>query len=334
MRPTLIGFFLLFPWPLASSMTTLLPIARIFAKQGSISDQDKSVLLQLQQQGSQNNWNTYIEGYPSDATQRYIIQSEYTVPAGLVLSSISIATNTQGPLKSHQQRKFQIRNQVTKKWEDLGDNAGCPDWNWCFQEFEIVANANNYIKTNNNRIQIRLRSNNNWDDVNIDYLVMEVTSGSPPETPAPIVPPSPAPVTASTPAPVGAPTPAPVVSPTFAPVTPPTPAPVASTPSPVAPIDPSSWWMPKSSDALTWQWQIQGTIDTSLNVDMYDIDLFDTPVSTIQFLQSQGKKVVCYFSAGSYEGWRPDWADSFDFITGTSYSGNQPPFAGQMSVSS
>jgi hypothetical protein len=64
---------------------------------------------------------------------------------------------------------------------------------------------------------------------------------------------------------------------------------------------------------------------------MYDIDLFDAPVSTIQKLQSRGVKVTCYFSAGSYEGWRPDWKVYFPFITGSQYTGNKPPFAGQMS---
>lgn len=40
---------------------------------------------------------------------------------------------------------------------------------------------------------------------------------------------------------------------------------------------------------------------------MYDIDLFDVPASQIAALQAQGKKVVCYFSAGSSEDWRPDF---------------------------
>lgn len=42
------------------------------------------------------------------------------------------------------------------------------------------------------------------------------------------------------------------------------------------------------------------------NVDIYDLDLFDTPASTISKLHEAGKKVICYFSAGSYEDWRPD----------------------------
>ena len=65
-------------------------------------------------------------------------------------------------------------------------------------------------------------------------------------------------------------------------------------------------WTPHVSD--TWQWQLSGTIDTGYNVNVYDIDLFDAPDAVIATLHSQGKHVVCYFSAGSGENWRPDYA--------------------------
>lgn len=70
-------------------------------------------------------------------------------------------------------------------------------------------------------------------------------------------------------------------------------------------IDPTRW-MPSLTD--TWQLQLQGTINTSYNVAVYDIDLFDTPQATINALKAQGKRVVCYFSAGSSENWRPDFS--------------------------
>lgn len=63
-------------------------------------------------------------------------------------------------------------------------------------------------------------------------------------------------------------------------------------------------WQPKPG--TTWHWQLTGRIDTSLDVDMYDIDLFDTPVAIIESLQKDGKVVICYFSAGSFEPWRSD----------------------------
>ena len=70
------------------------------------------------------------------------------------------------------------------------------------------------------------------------------------------------------------------------------------------------WWQPKASQHLTWQWDLSDSnLDTSLDVDVYDIDLFDTPQSKIDQLHNDGKKVICYFSAGSYEDWRDDEGD-------------------------
>ncbi|MGH6616702.1 endo alpha-1,4 polygalactosaminidase [Sphingomonas sp.] len=67
----------------------------------------------------------------------------------------------------------------------------------------------------------------------------------------------------------------------------------------------STWWKPTLSD--TWQWQLTGTIKTSYNVKVYDIDLFDAPDATLTLLHSQGRKIICYFSAGSSENWRADF---------------------------
>ena len=63
-------------------------------------------------------------------------------------------------------------------------------------------------------------------------------------------------------------------------------------------------WIPLAAD--TWQWQLSGTVNTSYAVDAYDIDLFDSSAALIQGLHDQGRKVICCFSAGSYENWRPD----------------------------
>lgn len=66
-----------------------------------------------------------------------------------------------------------------------------------------------------------------------------------------------------------------------------------------------SRWMPTAAD--TWQLQLTGTVNTSYPAQVFDIDLVDTPQATIDALKAQGKRVVCYFSAGSSENWRPDF---------------------------
>lgn len=59
----------------------------------------------------------------------------------------------------------------------------------------------------------------------------------------------------------------------------------------------------------TWQWQLLGDIDTGIDVEVYDVDLFDTPQSVIDELHGDGRIVICYFSAGSWEEWRDDAGD-------------------------
>ena len=66
-----------------------------------------------------------------------------------------------------------------------------------------------------------------------------------------------------------------------------------------------SRWMPAAAD--TWQLQLTSTVNTNYPAQVFDIDLVDTPQATINALKAQGKRVVCYFSAGSSENWRPDF---------------------------
>jgi endo-alpha-1,4-polygalactosaminidase (GH114 family) len=70
---------------------------------------------------------------------------------------------------------------------------------------------------------------------------------------------------------------------------------------------PGGIWHP--STGTSWQWQLTGSIDTGIDVAMFDIDLFDAEDATITKLHADGRKVVCYFSAGSREDWRPDAED-------------------------
>lgn len=63
-------------------------------------------------------------------------------------------------------------------------------------------------------------------------------------------------------------------------------------------------WRP--APGTSWQVQFAGTLDTTVSVQSFDLDLADTPKSTIDKLRSRGVKVICYFSAGSFEDWRSD----------------------------
>jgi hypothetical protein len=76
--------------------------------------------------------------------------------------------------------------------------------------------------------------------------------------------------------------------------------------SPTSPA-PALWAPPPET---SWQWQLTGAIDTSYDVAAYDIDLFDAPQAVIDELHGDGRVVICYFSAGSYEDFRSD-ADQY-----------------------
>ena len=72
---------------------------------------------------------------------------------------------------------------------------------------------------------------------------------------------------------------------------------------------------------VTWQIQYSGEMDYSLDVDVYNIDLFDTSADAIARLRTRGVFVMCYFSAGSYEDWRPDAGQFPDKVIGSDYEG-------------
>lgn len=82
--------------------------------------------------------------------------------------------------------------------------------------------------------------------------------------------------------------------------------------------DAGTWWQP--APGVTWQWQLDGTLDTTLDVQMYDIDMFTNDATTIASLESRGIVVICYVDVGT---WEPDRPDSASFPA--SVKGNPDP---------
>lgn len=83
----------------------------------------------------------------------------------------------------------------------------------------------------------------------------------------------------------------------------------------------ADWWRP--TVGLTWQWQIgNNEIDTRVDVDVYDIDLY-VDQAVIDELHAQGRKVICYISVGSWEDWRPDKDRFPPEVLGKDYEGWQ-----------
>jgi len=68
----------------------------------------------------------------------------------------------------------------------------------------------------------------------------------------------------------------------------------------------STPWRP--AIATSWQVQLAGTLDTSFDVAVYEVDLFDTAQADIDALHAAGRRVICYVSTGTFEPWRSDVA--------------------------
>src|SRR6266480_2335892 len=78
-------------------------------------------------------------------------------------------------------------------------------------------------------------------------------------------------------------------------------------------------WQPALN--TSWQWQLTTPVDQTVNAQMYDIDMFDNDVSVVASLHAQGRKVICYISAGTFENWRPDAASFPAVVKGNAVSG-------------
>ena len=72
----------------------------------------------------------------------------------------------------------------------------------------------------------------------------------------------------------------------------------------IPPFTSGTWYRPPVT--TTWQWQLQGDPNTEYEFALYELDLFETPASVISALKASGRRLLCYFSAGSWEDFRPD----------------------------
>jgi hypothetical protein len=71
-----------------------------------------------------------------------------------------------------------------------------------------------------------------------------------------------------------------------------------------AAVSPAARWRPRPG--TPWQWQLSGTVDTSVDVPVYDIDGFENRAAVVRALHAAGRKVICYINVGAWEDFRPD----------------------------
>lgn len=67
-------------------------------------------------------------------------------------------------------------------------------------------------------------------------------------------------------------------------------------------------WVPPQGQP--WQWQLSGTLDTSVDVPTYDVNGFGTSPAQVAALHAARRHAICYVNVGAFEPGRPD-AGSF-----------------------
>ncbi|MCL4366550.1 endo alpha-1,4 polygalactosaminidase [Patescibacteria group bacterium] len=168
--------------------------------------------------------------------------------------------------------------------------VSCPGQPDASVEVRAERTATLYTNWNAPCSPVTIYSGNGWNTSFDNLVIDDASSGT--VAPTPIPTPTPRQTLSPTPTPIK-----------ISPIPTPTPLPNA-TPTPTPSTNTGSIWKPAL--VTSWQWQLSTPVDTSLNVQMYDIDLFDNSSSVVQTLHNKGIKVICYISAGTYEDWRPD----------------------------
>lgn len=102
---------------------------------------------------------------------------------------------------------------------------------------------------------------------------------------------------------------------------------------PLPPAIPSTaavpWWQPKLWN--TWDWQLDTSqLDYSRDVDVYEVQMWEHDAKNITMIKTNNytitdpakfRKVICYFSGGTWDEIRPDAADFPESILGVRYYG-------------
>jgi hypothetical protein len=79
-------------------------------------------------------------------------------------------------------------------------------------------------------------------------------------------------------------------------------------------------WRPRPKDRL--QIQFSGLpFVLQKDVEVYDLDLFDTENEIVDTIHAAGAHAICYINAGSWEDWRPDASQYPKDIIGRDYEG-------------
>lgn len=78
-------------------------------------------------------------------------------------------------------------------------------------------------------------------------------------------------------------------------------------------------WRP--APGARFDWQLSEPFALSREVEVLDLDLFDSSRADIQALKARGVRLVCYINVGAWEDWRDDAGDFPPRVLGNAYEG-------------
>ncbi|WP_104161873.1 endo alpha-1,4 polygalactosaminidase [Arthrobacter sp. ZGTC212] len=78
-------------------------------------------------------------------------------------------------------------------------------------------------------------------------------------------------------------------------------------------------WTPSPVDS--WQWQLSGALDLTVDADVYDVDYETATQTDIDTLKENGRHSICYLSVGSWEDFRADAGQFPETVLGNTLDG-------------
>ena len=247
---------------------------------GEVTDQDLSSIYSLEQQGDDDNWDSYLEFYPSRKQYKgiFVFDSPVNDPAGI--THIDLLANYRGAESEFQKWTLKLRDFKARKWIFLANNNGASSWQW-YQMTALINDDPQRFVNAQNKMKLMYVSNNSFDASQLDFVSLNIAADE-------------ATVVDDNNLDTGE---------------------ENNVDKPVVAED-VTWWQPEIG--LKWQVQYVGN-QNDLAFDVLNVDLFDMPTTDIALLKAQGKHIVCYFSAGSTENWRPDFNQFLSVVVGNDY---------------
>ena len=139
----------------------------------------------LDQTGSQDNWDKYVElNTPGGISYRGY--RSYFLSAGLdpaKIKAIQLKANFRGPVRNVQVWTWSVFDWVDRNWVALGDNIHAQDWIWRFAAFNVNGVLERYVNTLTREIRIQLTSSNARDDFGLDYEALTISDSILPPVP-------------------------------------------------------------------------------------------------------------------------------------------------------